>query len=134
MAPLAFIDNLSLGELLVLLIVVALILGPSAARRAGRYVGGASSGGGAKPQPPPSSPAPPSSAGSAINEYYRALDLQPGASIEQIRAAYKELVKVWHPDRFGKDEKLRERATQKLQQINAAYDKLCQAYDTHSQK
>ena len=134
MVPLAFIENISFGEFLVLLIVVVLILGPSAARRAGRFVGGTSTGGGAKPQTPPSSPAPPTSAVTAFDELYRALDLPPGASIEQIRAAYKELVKVWHPDRFGKDEKLRERATQKLQQINAAYEKLCQAHDTHSQK
>lgn len=32
---------------------------------------------------------------------YEILELQPGASIEQIRAAYDRLAKQWHPDRFA---------------------------------
>src|SRR5439155_25091477 len=108
----------------------ALIFGPSAARRAGRFVGHATSGCGPKPQPAPS---PPVVRPGPLDEFYRAMDLQPNASIEQVRSAYKDLVKVWHPDRFGYDEKLRARATLKLQQINAAYEKICQARETHSQ-
>lgn len=131
MGSLAFIENLSFGEVIIIMIVMMLILGPSAARKAGRFVGTTTSGGGSRPQPPPQPSVP--AATHALDECYRALDLAPGVGIEQIRAAYKELVKVWHPDRFGQDEKLRERATQKLQQINAAYEKLCRAHDTHSQ-
>jgi DnaJ-domain-containing protein 1 len=131
MGSLAFIENLSIGEVIVIMIVMLLILGPSAARRAGRFVGTTTSGGGSNPQTPP--PSTTTTVANTLDESYRALDLAPGAGMEQIRAAYKELVKVWHPDRFGQDEKLRERATQKLQQINAAYEKLCRAHDTHSQ-
>lgn len=127
---LAFLENLSLPEVLMILVVAALIFGPTAARRAGRFVGHATSGGGPKPQPPPSAPV---VRPGPLDEFYRAMDLQPNASIEQVRSAYKDLVKVWHPDRFGHDEKLRERATVKLQQINAAYEKICQARETHSQ-
>ena len=34
---------------------------------------------------------------------------------------YRDLVKVWHPDRFGSDPRLRSKAEEKLAQINDAY-------------
>ena len=57
---------------------------------------------------------------------FRTLEVEPGASQEQIRAAYKTLARVWHPDRLGSDPKLRRHAEEKLKQINAAYELLCQ--------
>ena len=54
----------------------------------------------------------------------KALDvmgLGPGASAAEIKEAYCDLVKVWHPDRFGSDPRLRRKAEEKLQQINNAY-------------
>ncbi len=59
-----------------------------------------------------------------IRESHRTLELKEGASPEAIKEAYRSLVKVWHPDRFGDDEKLRRRADEKLKQINRAYDLL----------
>jgi hypothetical protein len=52
---------------------------------------------------------------------FRALGVAPDASWEEVRQAYKDLVRVWHPDRFQSDPQLRERAEQKLQRINEAY-------------
>jgi len=49
------------------------------------------------------------------------LSLGPGATAAEIKEAYRDLVKVWHPDRFGTDPRLRQKAEEKLQQINAAY-------------
>lgn len=49
------------------------------------------------------------------------LDLQPGATFEEIKRAYKDLVQVWHPDRFGHNSRLREKATERLQTINESY-------------
>ena len=49
------------------------------------------------------------------------LALRPGASAVEIKGAYRDLVKVWHPDRFGSDPGLREKAEDKLKQINEAY-------------
>lgn len=40
----------------------------------------------------------------------------------EVRTAYLDLVKVWHPDRFGGDTRLQAKAQAQLQAINAAYD------------
>jgi curved DNA-binding protein CbpA len=49
------------------------------------------------------------------------LALRPGATSVEIKEAYRDLVKVWHPDRFGSDPRLRQKAEEKLKQINEAY-------------
>ena len=58
------------------------------------------------------------------SDCFRALGLAPDASWEEVRQAYKDLVRVWHPDRFQSDPELRERAEQRLQKINDAYQAL----------
>jgi len=55
------------------------------------------------------------------NECLQALGVAPHASWEEVRRAYKDLVRVWHPDRFESDPQLREKAEQQLQKINEAY-------------
>jgi DnaJ domain len=55
------------------------------------------------------------------------LDLRPGYSQEDLKQAYKDLVQVWHPDRFAHNPRLKEKAEDKLKQINTAYEQLDQA-------
>jgi len=59
-----------------------------------------------------------------IRDCFRILDLEPGASLEEIKRSYRELVRVWHPDRFRSDPKLQAKAEEKLKQINLAYERL----------
>jgi curved DNA-binding protein CbpA len=49
------------------------------------------------------------------------LELGSDAGERQIKDAYRVLVKVWHPDRFQEDKKLRAAAEEKLKALNAAY-------------
>jgi hypothetical protein len=49
------------------------------------------------------------------------LALRPGATSAEIKEAYRDLVKVWHPDRFGNDARLRRKAEGRLKLINTAY-------------
>ena len=59
---------------------------------------------------------------SEINRCYRALELEPGASLDEVKQAWRELVKVWHPDRFPNDTKLQRKAQERLKEINGAYE------------
>jgi hypothetical protein len=54
-------------------------------------------------------------------EARRILQLEEGSPPELIREAYLLLVKVWHPDRFEHDPRLRARAARTLRDINEAY-------------
>jgi len=53
--------------------------------------------------------------------YYHILGLKPDATHQEVRRAYRELVRVWHPDRFGDDLHLQQVAQEKLKEINEAY-------------
>jgi curved DNA-binding protein CbpA len=46
------------------------------------------------------------------------------ATQAEIKDAFRMLAKVWHPDRFHSDERLRQQAEEKLKEINAAYQLL----------
>ncbi len=54
---------------------------------------------------------------------YEVLGVKPGASQEEIKKAYRKLVKQYHPDQY-KDNPLQELAQKKMVEINEAYDML----------
>jgi DnaJ domain len=58
--------------------------------------------------------------------YFRALELDQSATLDEIKQAYKDLVMVWHPDRFVHNVRLHHKAEEKLKQFNQAYDCLKQ--------
>jgi hypothetical protein len=60
-----------------------------------------------------------------LSECYRILELDRGASHDDVKRSYRELVKVWHPDRFVGDLNLQKKAEEKLKQINLAYAWIC---------
>ena len=55
---------------------------------------------------------------------YELLGVKPGVSSGELKAAHRDLAKVWHPDRFTHDPRLQEKAQEKLKEINEAYDLL----------
>ena len=54
---------------------------------------------------------------------YEVLGIKPGASQEEIKSAYRKLVKQYHPDQY-RDNPLQELAQQKLAEVNEAYNQL----------
>jgi hypothetical protein len=64
-----------------------------------------------------------------LDDAYLLLDLDPGASDVEIKRAHRDLTKVWHPDRFGGDAALRQKAEHKLKAINEAYETIRSSRD-----
>lgn len=66
---------------------------------------------------------------SGISQHYKTLELENGASLEEVKQAYKDLALVWHPDRFPNNARLQQKAEDKLKEINKAYEqlRLCQS-------
>lgn len=56
-----------------------------------------------------------------LRESFRLLDLKPEVSLKEATHAYRDLVKVWHPDRFTHDPELQAKAQERLKSINLAY-------------
>lgn len=54
---------------------------------------------------------------------YEVLGVREGSSTEEIKKAYKELVRKYHPDQY-QDNPLSDLAEEKLKEINEAYDYL----------
>ena len=57
------------------------------------------------------------------NDPYKVLGVKPDATDVEIKRAYKELVKKYHPDQY-QDNPLADVAAEKMADINAAYDKI----------
>ncbi|MDB4797130.1 ankyrin repeat domain-containing protein [bacterium] len=60
------------------------------------------------------------------------LEIEEGASLSELKTAYRTLTKVWHPDRFSHDEELRKKADEKLAKINLAYKRLTKYFKSRN--
>lgn len=58
-----------------------------------------------------------------MKSLYNILGVEPLASQEDIKKAYKILVHAWHPDKFPEGD-LRERAEEMMKDVNAAFSTL----------
>ena len=69
------------------------------------------------------------SADSLEQEYYANLELPYGAGFDEIKSAYKRLLKKYHPDKFyGNPQKL-EIAQEVVKKLNIAYNYFEQKYN-----
>lgn len=56
-----------------------------------------------------------------IKHFFEILELNPDASMDEVKQTYKDLINIWHPDRFATNPRLRRKAETKLKEINQAY-------------
>ncbi len=60
-----------------------------------------------------------------MEKYFKILQLKPGASLEDVKRAYKTQVKIWHPDRFPLESpRLQKKAHEMFQKITVAYKRI----------
>ncbi|MBR2520616.1 MAG: DnaJ domain-containing protein [Oscillospiraceae bacterium] len=66
-----------------------------------------------------------------MNDPYKVLGISPGASEQEIKKAYRELARKYHPDNFH-DNPLADLAQEKMKEINEAYDTLMKTHTSGS--
>jgi hypothetical protein len=59
-----------------------------------------------------------------LGSLYAVLDLPGSASFDEAKLAYRDLVRIWHPDRFANDARLRRRCEEKLKSLNDAFGRI----------
>jgi curved DNA-binding protein CbpA len=57
-----------------------------------------------------------------IRQCFDVLELDSNASLDEAKQAYKDMVNIWHPDRFSNNPRLKQKAEDKLKEINEAYE------------
>lgn len=55
---------------------------------------------------------------SQISAYLELFDLPDAFTEAQLKQAYHDLVQVWHPDKHSHNERLRQKADEKMKEIN----------------
>lgn len=57
-----------------------------------------------------------------MKDPYQILGIAPTATDEEVKEAYRTLARKYHPDNYSSDNPLADLATEKMQEINEAYD------------
>ena len=57
-----------------------------------------------------------------MKDPYSILGVRVGATDEEVKNAYRNLARRYHPDNYDDSNPLKELAKEKMQEINAAYD------------
>ena len=58
-----------------------------------------------------------------MTDPYKVLGISPNASDEDVKKAYRDLARKYHPDKYT-DEALKRTAEERMKEINAAYDEI----------
>jgi len=56
-----------------------------------------------------------------ILQCFKTLELNPDASLDEVRKAFRKIVKIWHPDLFNGSPNLKDMGEEKLKAVNTAY-------------
>lgn len=59
-----------------------------------------------------------------LRQWYARLELRPGATSEEVRQAFRRLMRKYHPDRFTGDSESEALATRLSQELTVAYEGL----------
>ncbi len=99
-----------------------------AARGGGSYPSSTSTGSSSSSDSYARPPRPGSSEAKAA-EWYRILDLQPGVDMAQIKTAYRQLMRKYHPDMHAGNPQKQKAATELSMRVTTAYNSLVDHLD-----
>ncbi|MCG6881286.1 MAG: DnaJ domain-containing protein [Deltaproteobacteria bacterium] len=69
-----------------------------------------------------------------IRRAFEVLEIGADATQDEARQAYKDLVAVWHPDRFSHNPRLRNKAEEKLKEANLAFETVKHFFSTRQRE
>lgn len=67
-----------------------------------------------------------------LRQAFQILEISPDTAPEEIKRQYRDLVNIWHPDRFGSNPRLSQKAEDRLKQINEAWETVSAAIESGS--
>ena len=67
-----------------------------------------------------------------MKDPYQILGVSRDASDEEIKNAYRQLARKYHPDNYSADNPLADLATEKMKEINEAYDTIRHERENHT--
>ncbi len=76
------------------------------------------------PGPEPRRPPRPGSSEAQLAEWYRVLDVQPGAELPAIKSSYRQLMRKYHPDMHASSPGKQKAATELSMRVTGAYNGL----------
>ncbi len=56
-----------------------------------------------------------------VKHCFKILEIKETDSLDEIKQAYRDLIAIWHPDRYAQNPRLQEKATEKVKELNGAY-------------
>lgn len=69
-----------------------------------------------------------------IERCFEILEIEPDASSDEVKQGYKDLVHVWHPDRFPHNPRLKKKAEEKMKEVNLAYEMVIDPSRNHAEE
>jgi len=68
-----------------------------------------------------------------LQRCFEIFKIGPDATVDEVNRAYRDLVNVWHPDRFEHNPRLKQKVEAQLKEINLAREKLLAFFDLKAQ-
>lgn len=56
-----------------------------------------------------------------VKRCFKILEIRETDAADEIKRAYRDLITIWHPDRYAHHPRLQKKATEKVKELNAAY-------------
>lgn len=67
-----------------------------------------------------------------LEEAYKILEVSTGAKLDDIKRAHKDLIAIWHPDKYMRNPRLKEKSLEKTKEVNEAYNTIVKDFASNT--